>query len=84
MSAAARTPDEITAEIAETRERLASTIDQLAYRVKPKTIISRQLAAVKAKFVNPDGSVNTATVAKVAAGVAGFVVVVVVLRKVTG
>ena len=43
MSTASRTPDEITAEIAETRERLATTIDTLVYRATPKTILSRQL-----------------------------------------
>jgi hypothetical protein len=30
-------------EIEETRERLASTIDQLAYRAHPKTIVGRQV-----------------------------------------
>jgi hypothetical protein len=84
VSGATRTPDQITTEIAETRDRLAGTIDQLVYRIKPKTIASRQLAALKGKFVKADGSVDTATVGKVAGGVVGFVVLVVVLRKVVG
>ena len=83
MSAPSRTPDEITAEIAETRERLAATIDTLVYRAAPKTILQRQLARVKAKFVTPDGSPDLQTLGKVAAGVAGFVVLVAVIRKVT-
>ena len=81
---AARTPDQITAEIADTRERLAGTIDQLLYRAQPKTIASRQLASIKAKFVKPDGSPDTQMIAKVAGGVVGFVVLVVVIRKVVG
>lgn len=84
MSAASRTPDQITAEIADTRERLAGTIDSLVYRAKPKTIASRQFASIKAKFVRPDGSVDTDMVTKVASGVVGFVVLIVVIRKVAG
>jgi uncharacterized protein DUF3618 len=84
VSAATRTPEQITAEIAQTRDRLAATIDQLVYRVKPKTIASRQLAALKGRFVHEDGSVDTAMVGKVAGGVVGFVVLVVVIRKVVG
>ena len=45
MSTPSRTPDEIAAEIAETRNRLAGTIDQLVYRVQPKTIVERKVAA---------------------------------------
>ncbi|MEJ7628653.1 MAG: DUF3618 domain-containing protein [Nocardioidaceae bacterium] len=84
MSSASRTPDQITAEIAQTRERLAATIDQLAYRAAPKTIVSRQLASIKAKFVMADGSPDTKMIGMVAGGVLGFVVLVVVIRKVTG
>ncbi len=84
MSAASRTPDQITAEIADTRERLAGTIDQLVYRVQPKTIAGRQYASIKARFVNPDGSTDTQMIAKVAGGVLGFFVLVMVIRKVAG
>lgn len=84
MSAASRTPDQITAEIADTRERLAGTIDQLVYRVQPKTIASRQFASIKARFVTADGSADTQTIAKVAGGVLAFVVLVIVIRKVAG
>ncbi|MGI8701316.1 MAG: DUF3618 domain-containing protein [Nocardioidaceae bacterium] len=84
MSAASRTPDQITAEISDTRERLAGTIDQLVYRVQPKTIASRQYASIRARFVNSDGSADTQMIAKVAGGVLGFVVLVMVIRKVAG
>ena len=84
MSAASRTPDQITAEIAETRERLATTIDTLVYRAAPKTILQRRLEAIKAKFVTPEGSPDMQMIGKVAGGVAGFVVLIVVIRKVTG
>ena len=84
MSPADRTPDEISKEIAETRNRLAGTIDQLVHRVQPKTIIGRQLDSVKASFRTEDGSLDTAKVAKVVGGVVGFVAVVIAIRKIAG
>jgi hypothetical protein len=84
VSAASRTPDQITAEIAETRERLATTIDTLVYRAAPKTIVRRQLESIKSRFVTADGSPDVQMIGKVAGGVLGFVVLVVALRKVTG
>lgn len=84
MSPASRTPDEISTEIAETRNRLAGTIDQLVYRVQPKTIIGRQVEAVKASFRNDDGSLDRAKVAKVVGGVVGFAALVVAIRKIVG
>lgn len=84
MTAAARTTDQITAELAETREQLAATIDQLAYRVKPKTIATRQLESLKGRFVQSDGSLNTQTIGIVAGGLGGFVVLVWLIRKVVG
>lgn len=75
--------DSIEREMDQTRERLASTIDQLIYRTSPKTIIRREVAAVKGFFVDPAGNPRTENILKVAGGVAGFVAVVVVIRRVT-
>ena len=70
-------------EIEETRERLASTIDQLVYRAHPKTIVSRQIAAVKAHFVDVQtAQPRTDNILKVAGGVVGVVVLFAVIRKV--
>jgi hypothetical protein len=84
VSPATRTPDEISTEIALTRNRLAGTIDQLVYRVQPKTIAGRQVAALKASFRHEDGSLDTARVAKVVGGIVGFLAVVVAIRKIVG
>jgi hypothetical protein len=84
VSPAARTPDDISLEIAETRNRLAGTIDQLVFRVQPKTIVGRQVEAIKASFRREDGSLNTARVAKIAGGVVGLVAVVIAIRKIAG
>lgn len=75
--------DSIEHEIEETRDRLASTIDQLVYRTSPKTIVRREIASVKATFVDPEGNPRTENILKVVGGVAGFVAVLVVIRRVT-
>jgi hypothetical protein len=79
----ARSNDSIEREMEETRERLATTIDQLIYRTSPKTVVRREIAAVKGTFVDPDGNPRTENILKVAAGVAGFIAVIVVIRRVT-
>jgi hypothetical protein len=69
-------------EIEETRERLAGTIDQLLYRSSPKTIAQRQVAAVKATYVDPaTGQPNMANILKTAGVVAGVVGLMVALRR---
>lgn len=73
----------LEAEIEQTRERLAATIDQLAYRAHPKTIVSREVAAVKAFFVDTEsGSPRTDNILKVVGGVVGTVAVFAVIRKI--
>ena len=69
-------------EIEDTRERLASTIDQLLYRTHPKTIVTREVASVKGYFVDPQGQPRTDNILKVAGGVIGVVALFVVIRKV--
>ena len=76
-------PAAIEREIEETRERLAATIDQLIYRAHPKTIVSRETAALKGYFVDVEtGQPRTDNILKVVGGVAGFVALLVVVRKV--
>ena len=70
-------------EIEETRERLASTIDQLLHRVHPKTVVSREVTSVKGYFIDArTGAPRTDNILKVVGGVAGFVGLFVVIRKV--
>ena len=70
-------------EIEETRQRLASTIDQLAHRAHPKTIVGRQVTTVKSHFVELDsGAPRTDNILKVAGAVVGVVVLLAVVRKV--
>lgn len=72
----------IESDIAQTRQQLASTIDQLVYRASPKTIARREVNQVKGFFVDENGP-RTDNIAKVAAGVGGFVLLILVIRRVT-
>jgi len=74
--------DSLEREIEATRERLADTIDQLVYRSSPKTIARREVNAVKAYYVAPDGSPRTDHILKTAGVVAGVVAVMVALRTI--
>ncbi len=78
------TPSELEREIEETRERLAGTIDQLLHRSSPKTIASRQVADVKAFYVDAaTGQPRTDNILKTVGALVGTVVVVLALRRAT-
>jgi len=79
----AESTDAIEREMEETRDRLASTIDQLVHRTSPKTVVRREVATVKAVFVDAEGNPRTENILKVVGGVAGFVALLVVIRRVT-
>ena len=77
-------PSALAAEIEETRERLAGTIDQLMHRASPKTIVSREIADVKSFFVDATtGEPRTENILKVVGGVVGTIAVFVILRRIT-
>jgi hypothetical protein len=70
-------------EIEEARERLAANIDQLVYRANPKVIAGREIASIKAHFVDVEtGQPRTDNILKVVGGVVGVVVLFVAIRKV--
>ena len=72
-------------EIEQTRQRLASTIDQLVHRAHPKTIVNRQVTTVRSTFVDLDtGAPRTDNILKAAGAVVGTIVLLVVVRKVAG
>ncbi len=76
--------DDLAREIEETRERLATTIDQLLYRSSPKTIVSREIAAIKGHYVDATtGEPRTDNILKTVGGVVGTIVLFVVIRKIT-
>ena len=74
----------LESEIEEIRERLASTIDELIYRGSPKTIAQRQVAAVKAVYVDQTtGEPRMGNIAKTVGGVVGVGLVMATLRMIT-
>ena len=77
-----RNLNSIENDIEMTRERLASTIDQLVYRTSPKTIAKREVSQVKGYFVDPSGAPRTDNILKVVGGVVGVVVVFGLIRKI--
>ncbi len=75
-------PSTLEGDIEVTRERLAATIDQLAYRASPKTIVRREIHSIKAHFVDAQGNPRTDNILKVAGGVVGVVVLFAVVRRI--
>ena len=70
-------------EIEETREHLATTIDQLLYRAHPKTIVGREVSSIKAHYVDTrTGQPRTDNILKTVGGVVGVIVLFAVIRKV--
>lgn len=70
-------------DIEETRERLAATIDQLIHRSSPKTIVGREVATIKAHFVDVEtGQPRTDNILKVVGAVVGTVAALVIVRKI--
>jgi len=75
----------LESEIEETRERLAGTIDQLLHRAHPKTIVSRELTALRNHYVDPlTGEPRTDNILKTVGVVVGTVALFVVVRRVAG
>jgi hypothetical protein len=73
----------LEAEMEATRERLATTIDQLVHRASPKTIARREITSIKGYFVDlGTGQPRTDNILKVAGGVLGVVVLFALVRKV--
>lgn len=75
-------PSDIEREIEQTRERLAGTIDQLLYRSHPKTIVSREIASIKAVYVDENGAPRTDNILKTVGGIVGVIVLFATIRKV--
>ena len=80
-----RSTAQIEAEIAATRERLARTIDELAYRAQPRNIVRREVDSAKAAFTratrNEDGSLRTERITAVLGASAAVLLGIGLLRR---
>lgn len=73
----------LVADIEQTRDHLADTIDALVDRAHPKSIMRRTVANLKAKFVDETGSPRLETIVPVVGVAAGLIAAGVVIRKLT-
>ena len=77
--------DELRAEIAASRERVAGTIDELTTRAAPKALVQRQSEVAKQRFAaattTPQGDLRTERLAAVAAAVAVLMTVRYLVRR---
>ena len=76
-----RGPKEIERDIELTRERLATTIDEISERVKPANVARRGKESLEAQIRTPDGQLRTERVA-IAAAVAGSLVALRLVRAI--
>ncbi len=93
MAQAMRSKEEIQAEIAAARTRLASNVEGLITQVHPRAVAARtiqdvkgmaatEFAAVKDQFVGPSGELRAARVGALVAAVVGSVALLVVVRSI--
>lgn len=87
-----RTRAQIEADLAATRERLASSIEELIDQVHPQRVKQRQIDSaralataeldnVKSQFFYPNGELRTSRLAAIGGGVAGVVTFLIVVGK---
>jgi hypothetical protein len=76
-----QTPEEIEAEIAATRARLAETVDELVDKAHPRNVAKRQVEQAKAQVFDADGNLRTEKVASVAGAIAAVVVLLLIIRR---
>ncbi|MER7243613.1 DUF3618 domain-containing protein [Kribbella sp. NBC_00662] len=80
----ARTAEQIEADIAATRLRLASTVDELVDRANPKNVALRQVEQAKSQVFDEQGQLRTQKIVAVAGAVVGVVGVLLVIRRLVG
>lgn len=92
MASGTRSKEQIQAEIAAARARLASNVEGLITQAHPKAVAARtvqdakafavgEFQAAKAQFVSIDGSVRTSRLAALGVAVVGSIALLVVVRS---
>ncbi len=81
----APTAKEIEADLAASRERLASTIDELAFRAQPREIVRRSAEGAKLKVNDatrtPSGDLQTEKIGYAVGGVGAFSLLLGLIRR---
>ncbi len=82
------TAKQIEADLEASRKRLATTVDELAFRAQPKEIAKRQVESVKLKAGElthtPDGELDNGKVGVIIGGVGVVLLLVGLMRRVRG
>ncbi|HEU4947769.1 MAG TPA: DUF3618 domain-containing protein [Kribbella sp.] len=81
---AARTPEQIEADIAATRARLASTVDELIDKAHPKNVAKRQVEHAKAQVFDETGSLRTEKLVAIGGAALAVIGVLLVIRRLVG
>ncbi|HEY9292815.1 MAG TPA: DUF3618 domain-containing protein [Microlunatus sp.] len=92
-SARPRTKAQIEADLAATRQRLVSSVEELIDQVHPQRVKQRQIESAKSfaraeldharsQFFYANGELRTSRLAAIGGAVAGFVTFVVVMRRI--
>jgi anti-sigma factor RsiW len=80
----ARTAEQIEADIAATRLRLASTVDELVDRASPKNVAKRQVEQAKAQVFDERGQLRTQKLVAVGGAAVGVIAVLLLIRRLVG
>ncbi|MGY4773031.1 DUF3618 domain-containing protein [Kribbella sp. CWNU-51] len=83
-TAKARTAEQIEADIAATRARLASTVDELVDRANPKNVALRQVEQAKAQVFDESGRLRTQKIVAVGGAAVGVLAVLLLIRRLVG
>jgi hypothetical protein len=81
---AGRTPQQIEADIAATRARLAWTVDELVDKASPKNVAKRQVEQVRAQMFDAGGNLRTQKLAAVGGAFLGVVSMLLLVRRLVG
>lgn len=76
-----RSAEQIEADLAQTRERLATTIDAIVARVHPKTLMQEGKTGAKGLVIDPESGLRTGRIAAVVGTVAAVAGLFVLARK---
>jgi len=80
----ARTAEQIEADIAATRARLASTVDELVDRAHPKNVAKRQVEQARAQVFDETGALRTQKLVAIGGAAVGVLAVLLLIRRLVG
>lgn len=81
---APRSTEQIEADIAATRARLAATVDELVDKAHPKNVAKRQVESARAQVFDADGRLRTQKLIAVGGAAVGVIGLLLLFRKLVG